>query len=181
MSHSVDTEVFNPKFRDQNDEKFRIGYVGRLTPEKNVRWLAQLGTKLWWPKATVNFEIVMVGEGSEGDWLRQNMQRAQFTGVLTGEALSRAFANMDVLAFPSFTETFGLVVLEALASGVPAVVTGAGGPRFTVRSGETGFVVNHLDEFCRLCGNFTHSAGAALGDAQRRPGICTFNLLGSDL
>ena len=75
------------------------------------------------------------------------MQRAQFTGVLTGEALARAFANMDVLAFPSFTETFGLVVLEALASGVPAVVTGAGGPRFTVRSGETGFVVNHLDEF----------------------------------
>ena len=48
------------------------------------------------------------------------MKKASFTGVFTGADLSRAFANMDVLAFPSFTETFGLVVLEADASGVPA-------------------------------------------------------------
>ena len=46
MSHSVDTEVFSPKFRDRRDGKFRIGYVGRLTPEKNVRWLAQLESEL---------------------------------------------------------------------------------------------------------------------------------------
>ena len=59
------------------------------------------------------------------------MRQAEFTGVLTGEELSRAFANIDLLAFPSETDTFGLVVLEALASGVPAVVTAHGGPKYT--------------------------------------------------
>jgi len=147
MSHSVDTEVFNPRFRDRVGEgPFRIGYVGRLTPEKNVRWLAQLEETLL-AKGHRDFEMVIVGDGAEQTWLRKRMQRAQFTGVLTGEPLSRAFANMDVLAFPSCTETFGLVVLEAMASGVPAVVTAAGGPKFTVQPGETGFVANNLEEF----------------------------------
>jgi glycosyltransferase involved in cell wall biosynthesis len=54
---------------------------------------------------------------------------------------------MDVFAFPSHTDTYGNVVLEALASGVPAVVTNGGGPRFIVRAGETGFVARDLPEF----------------------------------
>ncbi len=146
MSHSVDTKIFNPGFRDREAGPFRIGYVGRLTPEKNVRWLAQLEERLI-AKGYDDFEMVIVGDGAEGPWLRRNMQKASFTGVLTGKDLSRAFANMDVLAFPSRTETFGLVVLEAQASGVPAVVTSAGGPRFSVEPGETGFVVNNVEEF----------------------------------
>jgi phosphatidylinositol alpha 1,6-mannosyltransferase len=60
--------------------------------------------------------------------------------VLRGEALSRAYANMDIFIFPSHTDTFGNVVLEALASGVPAVVTPDGGPRYIIRDGATGFV-----------------------------------------
>jgi len=74
------------------------------------------------------------------------MKKADFTGVLRGEALARAYANMDVFAFPSRTDTYGNVVLEALASGVPAVVTDGGGPRFIVRDGETGFVARDLKE-----------------------------------
>ena len=54
---------------------------------------------------------------------------------------------MDVLAFPSETDTFGLVVLEALASGVPAVVTAKGGPKYTIQPGKTGYVANNFDEF----------------------------------
>lgn len=61
-------------------------------------------------------------------------------GVLRGEALARAYAGMDVFVFPSHTDTFGNVVLEALASGVPAVVTPDGGPRSLVQEGRTGFV-----------------------------------------
>ena len=63
-----------------------------------------------------------------------------FAGVLRGAALAEAYANMDVLVFPSHTDTFGNVVLEALASGVPAVVTPDGGPKYIVRDQETGFV-----------------------------------------
>ena len=84
--------------------------------------------------------FVIVGHGSEEALLRAELARAEFAGVLRGETLAQAYADMDVLVFPSHTDTFGNVVLEALASGVPAVVTGDGGPKFIVREGETGFV-----------------------------------------
>jgi glycosyltransferase involved in cell wall biosynthesis len=75
------------------------------------------------------------------------MRHAEFLGVLSGDELSRAFANMDVLAFPSQTETFGLVVLEALASGVPVVAMAGGGPKYTIAHGKTGFIAENFEEF----------------------------------
>ncbi len=146
MSHAVDSAVFSPELRGRTDQRFRIGYVGRLTPEKSVRALARLEQALL-ERGYRDFHFVVVGEGAEQEWLRQNMRQAEFTGVLTGAELSRAFADFDVLAFPSKTDTFGLVVLEAFASGVPAVVTDCGGPQFTVRHGSTGFVAHDFDEF----------------------------------
>jgi phosphatidylinositol alpha 1,6-mannosyltransferase len=146
MSHAVDTDAFSPAFRARSDNQFRIGYVGRLTSEKNVRMLAKLEQALV-QMGHRDFRIVIVGEGGESGWLRLNMKHAELTGVLTGVELSRAFANFDLFVFPSETDTFGLVVLEALASGVPAVVTDRGGPQFTVRHGQTGFVARHFDEF----------------------------------
>ena len=86
--------------------------------------------------------FLIVGHGSEEAALRRELHEAEFAGVLRGEALAQAYANMDVLVFPSHTDTFGNVVLEALASGVPAVVTPDGGPKFIVRDGETGFVTD---------------------------------------
>ncbi len=146
MGHGVDTARFDPKFRDRQSGPFTIGYVGRLTPEKNVRWLSRMERALH-HKECRDFRLLIVGQGAEESWLRQNLQRAEFRGVLTGDELSRAYANMDVLAFPSETETFGLVVLEALSSGVPAVVTGAGGPGYTVQHGKTGYVAGNFEEF----------------------------------
>jgi len=146
MSHAVDTEVFRPEFRDRTDGAFTIGYVGRLTAEKNVRMLARLENALL-AMGHRDFRFVIVGEGAESDWLRNNMRNVKLTGVLTGEELSRTFANFDLLAFPSETDTFGLVVLEAFASGVPAIVTDRGGPQFSVSHGRTGFVARNLDEF----------------------------------
>ena len=146
MSHGVDTEVFSPAFRGRREGPFRIGYVGRLTPEKNVRFLAQLEKDLL-AKGDQDFRIVLIGEGSEEKWLLENMRHAEFCGWLTGENLSRAYAAMDAFVFPSETDTFGLVVLEALASGVPAVVTRHGGPAFTVEHGKSGYVANRFDEF----------------------------------
>jgi phosphatidylinositol alpha 1,6-mannosyltransferase len=146
MSHAVNTEVFSPELRDRTEGPFRIGYVGRLTAEKSVRTLARLEKALL-DKGYRDFSFVVVGEGAEQEWLRNNMRQAKFTGVLTGAELSRTFANFDVLAFPSETDTFGLVVLEAFASGVPAVVTDRGGPQYTVRHGSSGYVARGFDEF----------------------------------
>ncbi len=146
MSHAVDTAVFSPELRDRKDGPFRIGYVGRLTAEKSVRTLARLEQALL-EKGYRDFHFVIVGEGGEQEWLRNNMRQAEFTGVLTGAELWRTFANFDVLAFPSETDTFGLVVLEAFASGVPAVVTDRGGPQYTVRQGSSGFIAHGFDKF----------------------------------
>jgi phosphatidylinositol alpha 1,6-mannosyltransferase len=146
MSHAVDAAVFSPALRDRKDGPFLIGYVGRLTAEKSVRTLARLEQALL-EKGYRDFHFVIVGEGGEQEWLRNNMRQAEFTGVLTGPELWRTFANFDVLAFPSETDTFGLVVLEAFASGVPAVVTDRGGPQFTVRHGSSGFVARGFEEF----------------------------------
>jgi phosphatidylinositol alpha 1,6-mannosyltransferase len=145
----VDMETFSPNFRERSDGPFQIGYVGRLTPEKNVRFLAQLEKDLL-AKGVSDFRIVLIGQGSEENWLRQNMQHAEFKGWLTGRDLSRAFAAMDAFVFPSETDTFGLAVLEALASGVPAVVTSSGGPASTVEHGKSGYVAKSYDEFAPL-------------------------------
>ncbi len=146
MGHAADTEAFHPKFRDRDGGPFRIGFVGRLTVEKNVAALADLEQALL-EKGHSNFQMVVIGQGKQEKWLREHLRQAEFTGALGGVELARAFANLDVLAFPSETETFGLVVLEALASGVPAVVTAAGGPKFVVRHGRSGYVAQTFEEF----------------------------------
>jgi phosphatidylinositol alpha 1,6-mannosyltransferase len=146
MSHAVDTDLFRPDLRNRQGGPFQIGYVGRLTAEKGVRTLARLEEALL-AMGHREFRIVVVGEGAERRWLRDHMRQVEFKGVLTGPELSQVFANLDLLAFPSETDTFGLVVLEAFASGVPAVVTGSGGPKCTVRHGHTGYVAYNFDEF----------------------------------
>jgi phosphatidylinositol alpha 1,6-mannosyltransferase len=146
MSHSVDTTVFSPEFRDREKGPFTIGYVGRLTAEKNVRLLAQIERALL-ARGHRDFRMVVVGDGAEGKWLRKNMAHAEFTGALTGRDLSRAFANMDFFVFPSETDTFGLAVLEALASGVPALVSSVGGPKYNVQHCKTGYIANSFEEF----------------------------------
>ena len=151
MSHSVDTTVFSPEFRNREKGPFTIGYVGRLTAEKNVRLLAQLEHALV-ARGHRDFRMVIVGEGAEGKWLRKNMAHAEFTGALTGRDLSRAFANLDFFVFPSETDTFGLAVLEALASGVPALVSSVGGPKYNVQHCKTGYIAKNFDEFVA----FTH-------------------------
>jgi glycosyltransferase involved in cell wall biosynthesis len=116
-----------------------LGYVGRLSIEKNVELLVRMEREL--AAMGVPVRLLIVGHGDEEEMLRRELKAAHFAGVLRGEALATAYADMDALVFPSHTDTFGNVVLEALASGVPAVVTPDGGPKFIVRDGETGFVV----------------------------------------
>jgi len=146
MQRGVNTSLFSPSRRDRDDGRFTIGYVGRLTPEKSVRMLAGIEESLL-AAGRVNFRFVIVGEGSERQWLEQNMRDAGLTGVLRGEHLARAYANMDVFIFPSETDAFGNVVLEALASGVPAIVAERGGPKFIIEPGVSGYVASTEQDF----------------------------------
>jgi glycosyltransferase involved in cell wall biosynthesis len=141
MPRGVDAELFHPfrRTRNSGDPVRILGFVGRLSIEKNIGLLVRINQELAQNHGNIRF--VIVGHGGDEAWLRQHMARAEFTGVLRGAALATAYANMDLFVFPSHTDTFGNVVLEALASGVPAVVTPDGGPRSIVRDGVTGRVV----------------------------------------
>ncbi|MBS1794398.1 MAG: glycosyltransferase [Acidobacteria bacterium] len=148
MSRGVDTEKFAPEKRTVDDGLFRFGFVGRLRAEKNVRLLAALEKKLLETGKT-DFRFLIVGEGNEREWLEKNMTTGEFTGFLDGEQLSAAYANMDVFVFPSETDAFGNVAQEANASGVPAIVTNQGGPKFIVRHNESGFIAENFDDFVK--------------------------------
>jgi phosphatidylinositol alpha 1,6-mannosyltransferase len=141
MPRGVETIAFSPEYRDRSgtDGSFVLGFCGRLSIEKNVFLLTRIRTELV-ARGITNFRFLIVGHGKEEGPLRQQLPNADFTGVLRGNDLARAYANMDLFVFPSHTDTFGNVVLEALASGVPAVVTPDGGPRYIVKDGETGLI-----------------------------------------
>jgi phosphatidylinositol alpha 1,6-mannosyltransferase len=147
MQRGVDTKLFSPCKRDRTgDGPLTIGFVGRLSPEKNVRALLAVEQALI-AAGVEDFSISVVGDGNERAWLEQNVKHVQCHGLLFGEDLTRAYANMDIFAFPSHTDTFGNVVLEALASGVPTVVTSGGGPKYLINHSVTGFVAADEREF----------------------------------
>lgn len=149
MERGIDTVAFSPEHRaPRADAEVVLGYAGRLRPEKNVRLLAAVERALE-AAGLSNYRFKIVGDGSEREWLQANLKRAEFTGVLRGEALARAYASMDLFLFPSWTDTYGNVIAEALASGVPAVVTAGGGPKFLVQDGVTGAVGRTEEDFAR--------------------------------
>lgn len=168
MKRGIDTELFNPSRRTVDDGLMRLGYVGRITPEKSVRFLKELETGLKAAGAPP-FRFLVVGEGVEREWLSRHLDSADLPGIHRGEELARDYANMDVFTFPSRTDTFGNVVLEAFASGVPAVVTDAGGPRFSVNDGVSGFVTSTNAEFIERTARLLKDAAlrAKMGSAGR--------------
>jgi glycosyltransferase involved in cell wall biosynthesis len=166
MQRGVDTELFSPahRTRAENDGTVVLGYVGRLSIEKNVALLARVERELG-AMGVTGVRFLIVGHGSEEAALRSELAQAEFAGVLRGAALAQAYANMDLLVFPSHTDTFGNVVLEALASGVPAVVTPDGGPKYIVQEQETGFVTVD-DHFAEVIGELVRDRVRL--DAMRR-------------
>ena len=141
MLHGVDAELFTPAHKAPG-AKLTLGYAGRLTQEKNVRFLAELSDAL--PvEVREKVRFLIVGDGSQRAWLEQRLPASTFfTGMLNGEALAEAYRQMDVFLFPSLSDTFGLVVLEAMASGVPVVSFQVCGPKSVVDDGINGFAAS---------------------------------------
>lgn len=151
----IDTSQYSPRFRDTgfidnlagSDTK-RILFVSRLVWEKEIRTLLGIYNRL--EKTRPDIKMILTGEGPQKKYLEKMMPKALFTGKLIGKELSRIYASCDLFVFPSVTETFGNVVLEALASGLPAVVAAKGGPMGIVQHGKTGFhaIPKDVDDFC---------------------------------
>lgn len=165
MAHGVDTSRFVPERGSRANRPFTIGYVGRLSPEKNVRMLVELQRRLL-SSGESAFRFVVVGDGSERSWLQHHMPHAAFPGILHGPALAAAFAGMDAFVFPSLTDTFGLVILEAMSAGVPVIVNPVTGARAGVVDGVDGF---HSEDFAASLRRLMHAPNirAAMGEAAR--------------
>ena len=98
MKRGIDANLYAPSKRTKHDGIFRLGYVGRITPEKSVRFLVDLERALV-GLGMRKFRFLIVGDGSERDWLARNLKAADLPGVLRGEALAEAYANMDLFVF----------------------------------------------------------------------------------
>jgi glycosyltransferase involved in cell wall biosynthesis len=120
-------------------------YAGRVSWEKNLRLLTRAYRELDHTRC----HLVIVGDGPALQEIKQELSDlpVTFTGYLRGEELARVYASADVFAFPSRTETFGQVVLEAMASGLPVVALRAEGVCDTVQDQHTGFLLpdDHLN------------------------------------
>ena len=149
MGRGVDPSYFSPEKRTVNDNTFRIGSVGRLRAEKSVRILVDV-EKAFLDAGIEDYEFLVVGEGNEREYLEENLKRRTLTGFLSGEPLAEAYANMDIFVFPSETDAFGNVAQEANASGVAAIVSDKGGPKFIIKDGVTGYVAKEKDDYARF-------------------------------
>ncbi len=127
LGRGVDTELFHP---DKKDIHFRKNlnfkeedliclYVGRIAPEKNLELLCEVFRSL--NKKYKNIKLILLGDGPFKKELEEEFSEFQFLGNKTGNELSRIYASSDLFVFPSKTETFGNVFLEAFASGLPIV------------------------------------------------------------
>ncbi len=165
----VDSTLFNPAKRSLEWRRSRgiadadlvVAFVSRLVTEKGLgvvidvlRGLQQKG---------ISHKALFVGEGPERTKVEAALPEAIFEGHLSGEELARAYASSDVFLFPSETETFGNVTLEALSSGLPVVAANATGSNALVTDGVTGFLVPPRDSAA-----FLSRVELLIGDAMLR-------------
>jgi glycosyltransferase involved in cell wall biosynthesis len=152
IPRGIDLDLFSPRHRDPQGFAAHgfaghptLLYVGRVSREKGLDNLAAAFQQVH--AALPEARLVVVGDGPYRATLEGLLPAgaAAFPGFLRGEALARAFASADLFVFPSETETFGNVVVEAQASGLPVVLSGRGAAHEQMRDGVTGLVAEARD------------------------------------
>ncbi|MBV9009657.1 MAG: glycosyltransferase [Verrucomicrobia bacterium] len=151
LPRGLDTTLFTPERRDLRFwQKFgghngsvRLLYVGRISKEKDLDTLADAYRQL--RDEGVPVQLYVVGDGPYVQALNAALPEAIFTGYLRGADLAAAYASADIFVFPSTTDTFGNVVIEAQASGVPVIVSDVGGPKELVERNVNGLVTKSRD------------------------------------
>jgi glycosyltransferase involved in cell wall biosynthesis len=167
----VDTDAYSPELRNPSFWKSRgagfgrtvLLYVGRVSREKGLEMLVSAFKELVEEGASV--ALAIIGDGPYRDEMEASLAGtpAMFTGYLAGEQLQLGYASADLFVFPSATDTFGNVVLEAQASGLPVIVSDEGGPHELMIDGETGVVFQAGNT-----GDLAAAIRAVIADPERR-------------
>jgi phosphatidylinositol alpha 1,6-mannosyltransferase len=159
-SRGIDRKLFDPARRSEKlrrswraEGKTVFIYAGRFVPYKDIDVVISLYRRFMDEGYGDRVRFVMIGSGPEEERMVREMPEAVFAGYLTGEALPEAYASGDVFLFPSTTEAFCNVVLEALASGLPSIVSDEGGCMELVNRSRAGFVARagDVDSFFAAC------------------------------
>ena len=151
LPRGLDTGLFHPGKKEEDFWRRRglcegeVGalYVGRVSREKNLDLFAASCRRLL--ASGVKVRPLVVGDGPYAPMMKELLPEGIYTGSLHREELAAAYASADFFVFPSTTDTFGNVVIEAQASGIPAIVSDVGGPKDLVEDGVDGFVTKGLD------------------------------------
>lgn len=145
-SRGVDKKIFNPTKNKRNilfpDASKVFLYVGRVSPEKNIKEFLDLD---------ISCTKVVVGDGPDLEKLKLIYPDVMFVGLKLGEELASYYASADVFVFPSRSDTFGVVMLEALASGLPIAAYPVTGPNEIVIPGVNGYISENLKDNCLNC------------------------------
>jgi glycosyltransferase involved in cell wall biosynthesis len=170
LSPGVDVEKFSPQRRDESvwrrlgvAQPLRLLYCGRISVEKNVDLLAEAFARL--SRRRQDVALVLAGVGPHAAALKERLAAlpAYFVGPIADEGLATLYASSDLLVFPSTTDTLGQVVLEAQASGLPALVSTLGGPRELIEHEASGLVLPASD-----AGTWMAAIESLLDDPARR-------------
>ncbi len=150
----IDASHFEPKREGREFIRSRIDihdginliYAGRISRDKNISFLIESYRRLALRKQSTN--LIIAGDGPYLEQLRAetaDLKRVHYLGEIPHRMLPLVYSGADILVFPSETDTFGMVVLEAQACGLPALVTNSGGPKDIIRNNDTGFILDPLD------------------------------------
>ena len=142
-TRGVDRNIFNPSQRFKTRDYNVLLSVGRVSKEKNLDDFCSINLP--------NTKKILVGDGPYMEDLSIKYTDVQFVGYKTGKDLSYYFANADVFVMPSKWETFGIVMIEAMACGTPVAAYPTQGPLDVVEQGVTGFLHDDLNEAIKQC------------------------------
>ena len=175
-SRGIDADKFNPALKNKDlrksfnaRKKPLFLYVGRVAAEKDLDILTESinNVNRLYPKKS---EFVIVGDGPYTNEMKKDLpENVHFTGYKKGKELHEIYATCDAFVFPSSTETFGNVVLEAMASGLPVIAVNSGGVKDSVKDGYNGIMCEPRD-----AGSFTKGVGAFI----ENPGL--FDVMGKN-
>ena len=144
-TRGVSKELIETRLNSEKSQPLKLLYVGRVSKEKNLDVLCRLENE---------YDITIVGDGPILKNLKQRYKKVNFVGYKFGKELTEYYGKNDVFCFPSLTDTFGIVIIEALCNGLPVAAYHVTGPQDIIEYGVTGYMVqvgNKLSKAIEMC------------------------------